>query len=269
LSRRFRAGALALALGLVFDLGFGLGLPGAAGAADVAARVMGDAGALATAPLGWDGPAWGLAAFTLAGGAALYQRDADIRTFAQERRGVTGNRAADVGNAAGDIRVAGPLLLGAALWGRAADHATLEATGWTALEAAVFAEGATVVVKAASGRARPETGRGPHDWSGPRTGPDDRLSFPSGHSATAFAAAAVLAHNYPAAAVPAYGAAALTAYARVEKDAHWASDVWSGAAIGLWVGHTLAGRHPPDPSGPELALIPIPGGAEAMLTWRR
>lgn len=261
MSRFFRAGALALALVL-------LPVTAPAAAAPVT-RVVGDAGALASAPARWDGPAWGLLALTVAGGAALYPRDGDVRKYVQERRGVTGNRLADVGNAAGDIRVVGPLLAGAALWGRAADHAGLEATGWTALEAAVFAEGATVVVKTATGRGRPEAGRGPHDWSGPRTGPDARLSFPSAHSATAFAVASVFARAYPRTALPAYGAATLTAFARIEKDAHWATDVWSGAALGLWVGHTLAGRHPASPAGPDLALLPVAGGAEAVLTWRR
>jgi membrane-associated phospholipid phosphatase len=262
LTRRFRAGILALAFVL-------LPVTALAAAAPVA-RVAGDAGALATAPLAWDGPAWGALAFAAAGGAALYQRDGDIRRFLQGRRGPAGNRAADWGNAVGDIRVAAPLLAGAALWGRASDRPELEATGWTALEAAVLAEGATVALKVAAGRGRPEAGRGPHDWSGPRTGPDERLSFPSGHSACAFAAASVIARAHPGSAVPyaAYGAATLTAFARLETDAHWATDVWGGAAIGLWVGHTLAGRHP-SPSGPDLALLPVTGGAEAVLTWRR
>lgn len=272
MSRPVRAGAAALALCLA------LGPAAAAAAVGDAAppapgpvgRVLTDAGALATAPLGWDAGAWGLAAFATAGGVALYQYDGDIRNYVQDRRDNTGERVADVGNALGDGFYVLPALAGAALWGRAADNPKLEATGLTALEAVVFSGGAAVAVKAALGRARPQAERGPHDWSGPRTGPDLRLSFPSGHATTAFSAAAVLARAYPGTLVPyaAYGAATLTAFARVEKDAHWASDVWGGAALGLWVGHTLAGRHPA-PRGPDLALVPLPGGAEALLTWRR
>jgi membrane-associated phospholipid phosphatase len=234
------------------------------------ARVLTDAGALTTAPLGWDARAWGLAAFAAAGGVALYQYDVDIRDYAQRHRGSVGDRVGNLGNALGDGFYVLPVLAGAALVGHAADRPKLEATGLTALEAVVFSGGATVVLKSALGRARPKAGLGPHDWSGPRAVPDLRLSFPSGHVSTAFSAAAVIARAYPGTPVPyvAYGAATVTAFARVEKDAHWASDVWGGAAIGLWVGHTLAGRHPP-PGGPDLALVPLPGGAEALLTWHR
>jgi PAP2 superfamily len=272
LSRPVRAGAAALALCLALA-------PGAAHAAapDAApdgsgpvGRVLTDAGHLATAPLGWDAGAWGLAAFAAAGGVALYQYDGDIRDYAQRHRGSFGDRVGNIGNALGDGFYVLPVLAGAALVGHVADRPKLEATGLTALEAVVFSGGAAVVLKSALGRARPQAGLGPHDWSGPRTGPDLRLSFPSGHATTAFSAAAVIARAYPGTPVPyvAYGAATVTAFARVEKDAHWASDVWSGAALGLWVGHTLAGRHPSD-GGPDLALVPLPGGAEAMLTWHR
>lgn len=234
-------------------------------------RVLGDAGALATAPAEWDGAAWGALAFAAAGGVALYQRDGDIRKFNLDHRGSAGNRIAEVGNTVGDGFYLLPALAAGALAGRVADRPRLEATGWTALEAVLFAGGATVGLKAALGRARPRAEQGPHDWTGPRTGPDHYLSFPSGHASNAFAAASVFAVSYPGTPVPyaAYGLATVAAFARVEKDAHWASDVWGGAAIGLWVGHTLANRHPSSPAAPRLALLPLPGGAEAVWTWRR
>ena len=58
-------------------------------------------------------------------------------------------------------------------------------------------------------------------------------SFPSGHSATAFSVAHVLAHQYPQHKGLFYALAVLAAWSRVEVQAHWPSDVVAGAIIGL------------------------------------
>jgi len=58
-------------------------------------------------------------------------------------------------------------------------------------------------------------------------------SFPSGHSATAFSVAHVLAHRYPEHKGLFYTLALLAAWSRVEVQAHWPSDVVAGALIGL------------------------------------
>lgn len=60
-------------------------------------------------------------------------------------------------------------------------------------------------------------------------------SFPSGHAATAFAAAGVVALLHPRLRVPALGLAALVALSRVYLGVHFPSDVIAGAALGLAV----------------------------------
>ena len=71
-------------------------------------------------------------------------------------------------------------------------------------------------------------------------------SFPSGHSAAAFAFATGIGHVSPAAAVPLRALAALVAYSRVHTGVHYPADVLAGALMGTATAqlttHTLAGR---------------------------
>jgi membrane-associated phospholipid phosphatase len=61
------------------------------------------------------------------------------------------------------------------------------------------------------------------------------LSFPSGHSASAFAFATAVGHRLPVIAVPLHGAAAVVAYSRVHTGVHHPSDVVIGSVLGTVV----------------------------------
>ena len=78
-----------------------------------------------------------------------------------------------------------------------------------------------------------------------RTRPDgsNDHSFPSGHAAGAFAAAAVIAreHGRTAGAI-AYSAAAAAGYARIANNKHYLSDVVAGAIVGRLIGRFFT-RH--------------------------
>ncbi len=81
-------------------------------------------------------------------------------------------------------------------------------------------------------------------------------SFPSGHTATAFAAAtSILERRGPGEGIPALALASFVGVARVEADKHYWYDVLTGAAIGTGAGLLLT--HPrADGKGRVAAVIP-------------
>lgn len=68
----------------------------------------------------------------------------------------------------------------------------------------------------------------------------DSPSFPSGHAATAFAAAAVVGAFYPRLRWPVFGLAALVGLSRIYLGVHFWLDVIAGAAIGIAIGLAAA-----------------------------
>ncbi len=125
-------------------------------------------------------------------------------------------------------------------------HAALSGAGEHLTEAVVLAAAVTGVGQGIAGRALPgvktseqfQWGRGFHKGNGPF------VSFPSGHTAAAFAAAAALAEESqgwrPGLARYVGPAAYLTAsaigFARLYQHVHWVSDLPLAAAIGVWSG---------------------------------
>ena len=109
-------------------------------------------------------------------------------------------------------------------------------------------------LKGLTGRQRPDVADGADHWSGPtgffkRYDPDyDGLydSFPSGHTATAFSLATVVALQYRHTTwvpVLAYTIAAGVGLSRVTEDRHWMSDVFVGAVIGHLVARLVVRSH--------------------------
>lgn len=115
-------------------------------------------------------------------------------------------------------------------------------TAWYLLEAAMFTQGITQVIKYSVGRARPFADKGAYHFEGFRTQVSSySLSFPSGHASTAFSLASVISEQYDNRFIDwaVYSLAFLAAWARVNDNVHFTSDVFFGGVLGTWVGKTI------------------------------
>jgi membrane-associated phospholipid phosphatase len=91
-------------------------------------------------------------------------------------------------------------------------------------------------------------------------------AFPSGHSAAAFASAAVLErHLGYRASWPAMALATYVATSRLVDNRHYLSDVMFGAAVGTAAGWTVVGRHGRE----QYAMTPVPVRGGLMIAVTR
>lgn len=153
--------------------------------------------------------------------------------------------AIDVGNVYGEGYTIGLASLGLVAMGHISGRDVYGRAGRDLASSLLGAWAVTWTLKVAVDARRPNGGR---------------YSFPSGHTATAFAAAPVLARHFgPIVGGAAYGAAALTGLARMEEHKHFIADVLVGAAIGVVAGRTFTAEHP-------LRVFGVPGGGGVGLT---
>jgi len=91
----------------------------------------------------------------------------------------------------------------------------------------------TVAIKGIVNSDRPSD-----DWN------DGQFGFPSFHTSSSFAIAAVIdEYHGPKAGLPAYAMAGLIGWSRIDERDHDLSDVIFGAALGYVIGKSVSGRH--------------------------
>jgi membrane-associated phospholipid phosphatase len=207
-------------------------------------------------PLFTSRDAW-IAAGFVAGTIAMYPAD---RYFARKLQSPHNQENQFLSEAATGLRfmgTPGSMIIGVTMYGagRLARVDRLADLGLHGTEALLIAQGTVGILKGLAGRARPEVsiedersfriGRGFHDAG------DHYRSFPSGHSAMGFAAAAAVTSEtskwWPNStwliAPVMYGGATLIAGSRMYNNKHWASDVVMGAAIGTFAGTKVVRYH--------------------------
>jgi membrane-associated phospholipid phosphatase len=125
-------------------------------------------------------------------------------------------------------------------------------------EAIAVAGAVTTVVRYTTARIRP------YAYYGDATGvPEDHLSFWSGHTTTAFSAAAAAGYvaqvrgypSWPWVYAVGFTAAGAVSYFRVAGDKHWMTDVVVGAVMGTGIGFLVPWLHRASP-GLSLRMIP-------------
>jgi membrane-associated phospholipid phosphatase len=182
-------------------------------------------------------------------GGATYHRDVEITASASANEPLDETLDAGAVLGSGWVQVGGAFTAYAI--GRGTARAGLASTGSDLVRAQLLVGAITQGVKLAVDRTRPD---------------GSRYSFPSGHTSSAFATAAVLERHYGwRVGLPAYAAAAYVGGSRLTENKHYLSDVIFGAALGMVCGRaTTVGREPA-----RMALSPLAtrGGGGVEVTW--
>jgi membrane-associated phospholipid phosphatase len=199
----------------------------------------------------------------------------------------TNKRLGDVAAVVRDVATPGSVVIGVSMYtiGRFTKNEKAADLGLHGLEALAVGQLLAEVLKGTFGRARPlvdTVNLDPHDYEigrGFRRGTEYR-SFPSGHTISAFAAAAAVSSEtsrwWPRTrwiiGPILYGGATLSGISRMYHNRHWASDVLMGAAFGTMAGLKVVQYHHSRPGNPiDRWLLPksamrTPEG-DVMLVW--
>lgn len=134
--------------------------------------------------------------------------------------------------------------LGLYLIGKGIKKKSVSEPALLAFQSAAIGGGAALFFKLLLHRQRPNEGleSNPTIFKGPSFH-STNLSFPSGHTTTAFAVASALSTYYrdkKEVGVILYTLAGVTAWSRIHDNEHWFSDVMAGAVLGYFVGRTVA-----------------------------
>lgn len=195
-------------------------------------------------PGSWDSKDWWRLTAVLGTGALLYVFDQKIHDWSQDRHTPETEDWAQFGSSLGNGLFLGGLITSLYLGGEIFDERGLRKTALLSLESWLTAGALVIGLKAILGRARPYTGMGSHYYK-PFSFSSGYHSFPSGHAASAFAVATVIADqtDFILADVLAYSLSTLVAVSRVHKSKHWASDIFVGSALGYFIGKKICSLH--------------------------
>ncbi len=173
------------------------------------------------------------------------------RPFANWAKDHQSSKWNKLGKAASNV----PLLLAAGTgmlwWGMGGEGAS--ETAWTAIKSAALTLVAETAISAGVNRSRPDANLGAADFGPPGKG-FKNSSFPSSHTALAFALVTPFAQDYNAPWL--YAIAGATGFGRIQQGRHFVSDVVAGSLLGYVTGTLLLDQQHKDRRGPKIAIGP-------------
>ena len=221
------------------------------------ATVVADVRDYVTAPLRARRPQWVRFGAALGAIAAAHRYDDDVREHFD-----TVTAAPGMSPDTRDARDAAPAVLalgGTWIAAIVADNDDGRREAAAMFEAAALTGAAGYALKELARRERPYTTADDGAWG------EDGDSFPSLHTATAFAIGTVLAesgndrHRWLRRALG-YGLAVGTAYSRMDHDAHWLSDTVAGAGLGIATARFVKKQRGRDEGRARFTVVPTAGG---------
>lgn len=164
-------------------------------------------------------------------GVVAFKNDQELMDVIQANKSNVTQPIAAVGNFLGTGVTGVGIAAGSYFLGMYYHNNQLKKAGLFVIGASLATSIATGAAKETFRRERPNRGDGPYEFF-----KDGNKSFYSGHTAQAFSVATVFSEifkdEYPVVPYVAYGLAAITGYARMHDQAHWASDDIIGAVAG-------------------------------------
>lgn len=219
-------------------------------------------------PAHWKGSDFLKLSAVVGAGLVLGLADEGIRDRVLERRTPGSTEFFHVVTRIGDGAYLGGFLVGLFAVGQCSGNDGLSKTAWLGIESYLVSSVFSAALKSVVGRARPRAGEGSHSFR-PFSARSSWTSFPSGHAASIWSVATVIADRTDNGFVDAacYGVAALASLSRIHEDKHWASDVLVGSAIGYFTAKKVCSLNR-EAEGPKLSASfgPVRGGQAVTLS---
>jgi membrane-associated phospholipid phosphatase len=199
---------------------------------------------IVTFPARWRAGEWVAFTGVVAGSVALYLYDDEIRSWIQRNPSVALDNLSEYGfKGWGNGLYPAALFGGFYIYGLATQDLRARQIALGGLQAFIMTGVTTQIVKQLTHRHRPyqENPPDPEAWDGPFSN-WEYTSFPSGHTSTAFALAALISSVYKDhvwVGIVSYTLATGVAWSRIYDNKHWPSDVFFGAALGFAIGKTV------------------------------
>ncbi|MCL4547111.1 MAG: phosphatase PAP2 family protein [Bacteroidetes bacterium] len=197
-------------------------------------------------PTKWNGSDW-LKLGLVSAGTFLIIETADqlIRDAALRNQQYFNSAPIKIGNIWGDWYPTVIIGSAFALHGWLDNNSSSKKIAFEIVQAGLYTEILTQIIKHSFGRARPYKELGPTALKPFSFLGWDFTSLPAGHTTWAFSLSTVLSRNAKPGwlKVLAYIPAALTFIARVYQDHHWTSDNFLGAALGYFVATWVVDQH--------------------------